>query len=55
MLLEIPQFASNAGGEREIVVLRSNDGENWHQHISDAIGDGEIYQVGKFAYDTFTI
>ena len=46
VLLEIPHFASNAGGEREIVILRSNDGETWSQHISDAMGDGEIYQVG---------
>ena len=45
MLLEIPHFASNAGAERETVILRSNDGETWSQHVSDTVEDGEIYQV----------
>jgi ankyrin len=45
VLLEIPHFASSAAGEREIVVLRSNDGENWSEHISDTVDDTQIYQV----------
>ena len=45
VLLEIPHFASSAGGEREIVVLRSNDGETWSEHISDTVDDTQIYQV----------
>jgi hypothetical protein len=45
VLLEIPHFASAAAGEREIVVLRSNDGENWSEHISDTVDDTQIYQV----------
>ena len=45
VLLEIPHFASNAGAERETVVLRSNDGETWTLHVSDTVHDGEIYQV----------
>ena len=45
VLLEIPHFASNAGAERETVVLRSSDGETWTLHVSDTVHDGEIYQV----------
>ena len=56
VLLEIPHFAYNAGGERETVILRSDDGEIWSQHISDIVEDGEIYQVcfdEKIEVETF--
>ena len=45
VLIEIPHFASNAGAEREIIVLRSDDGETWYEHVSDEVENGEIYQV----------
>ena len=45
VLIEIPHFASNAGGERETIVLRSDDGETWYEHVSDQVENGEIYQV----------
>eukprot|EP00092_Neocalanus_flemingeri_P032913 GFUD01035795.1.p1 GENE.GFUD01035795.1~~GFUD01035795.1.p1 ORF type:complete len:2735 (+),score=766.32 GFUD01035795.1:100-8304(+) len=44
VLIEIPHFASNAGAEREIIVLRSDDGETWYEHVSDEVENGEIYQ-----------
>ncbi len=52
VLLEIPYFASLGGGERELVVLRSEDGENWQEHPAsvgstpeDGWGDGEEAQL----------
>ena len=45
VLIEIPHFASNAGAEREMIVLRSDDGETWYEHVSDEVENGEIYQV----------
>lgn len=32
MLLEVPHFASIQGREREIAILRSDNGINWHEH-----------------------
>ncbi|XP_071829485.1 uncharacterized protein [Apostichopus japonicus] len=32
VLLEVPHFASLRGNEREIVVLRSDNGESWREH-----------------------
>ena len=32
-------------GERETIVLRSDDGETWAEHVSDRVENGEIYQV----------
>ena len=45
VLIEIPHFASTSGGERETIVLRSDDGETWAEHVSDTVETGEIYQV----------
>jgi len=44
VLIEIPHFASNSGAEREMVVLRSDDGVTWTEHVSDTVTNGEIYQ-----------
>ena len=44
VLIEIPHFASLATAEREIIVLRSDDGETWYEHVSDQVENGEIYQ-----------
>ena len=32
MLLEVPHFASLRGREREVTILRSDDGRNWKEH-----------------------
>ena len=60
VLIEIPHFASTANAERETVrdmcivlvqtpacqvILRSDDGETWTEHVSDYVNSGEIYQV----------
>ena len=52
VLLEVPHFASLRDGERELIVLRSDDGETWQEHTmayfsewSNANGqEQEIYQ-----------
>jgi len=44
VLIEIPHFASTGGAERETVILRSEDGETWVEHVSDYVNSGEIYQ-----------
>lgn len=49
VLLEVPHFASVRGGERELIVLRCDDGETWREHSSAYLqtgwqgGDEEIY------------
>ena len=60
VLIEIPHFASTANAERETVrdmcivlvqtparqvILRSDDGETWTEHVSDYVNSGEIHQV----------
>ena len=55
VLIEIPHFASCAGAEREIIVLRSDDGETWYEHVSDQVENGEIYQVCHTAHVTVVI
>ena len=32
VILEVPHFASLRGGEREITVLRSDNGQSWREH-----------------------
>jgi len=32
VILEVPHFASLRGGEREITVLRSDNGQMWREH-----------------------
>ena len=47
MILEIPHFASLRNREREIIVLRSDNGEKWTEHtgpttdeaVREALGD----------------
>ena len=38
-MLEVPHFASLRGREREIMILRSNNGETWREHTMDATDD----------------
>ena len=39
VVLEVPHFASLRGREREIMILRSNNGETWREHTMDATDD----------------
>lgn len=36
MIIEVPHFAALRGKEREIVVLRSDNGETWKEHTLEA-------------------
>ena len=52
VLLEVPHFASLRDGERELIVLRSDDGETWQEHTMAYFSswcngnnqEGEIYE-----------
>ena len=35
VIVEIPHFAALRGTERELVILRSETGENWREHHCD--------------------
>lgn len=35
VVMEVPHFASLRGKEREIVILRSDNGETWKEHFID--------------------
>lgn len=43
MIIEVPHFASLRGKEREIVIMRSDNGEAWYEHTmvatEDAVND----------------
>jgi len=39
MIIEVPHFASLRGEEREIAVLRSDDGQSWREHVAPATED----------------
>lgn len=39
MILEVPHYASLRGKEREIVILRSDNGSSWREHNADATDD----------------
>jgi len=39
IIIEVPQFASLRGEEREIAVLRSDDGQAWKEHVPPASED----------------
>ena len=36
VIIEVPHFASLRGKEREIVILRSDNGETWREHPVEA-------------------
>lgn len=36
VIIEVPHFAALRGKEREIVILRSDNGESWKEHTIDA-------------------
>ncbi|XP_023247332.1 ankyrin-2-like isoform X2 [Copidosoma floridanum] len=40
VLIDIPHFASVAGKEREIIILRSENGETWKEHDNSTENDG---------------
>lgn len=44
MIVEIPHFAALRGTERELVILRSETGENWREHHCD-FTEEELNQI----------
>jgi len=36
VIVEIPHFGSMRGKERELIVLRSDNGDTWKEHQTDA-------------------
>lgn len=36
VIIEVPHFASLKGREREIVIMRSDNGETWREHTLEA-------------------
>lgn len=39
VIMEVPHFASLRGKEREIVILRSDNGETWREHTIENSDD----------------
>lgn len=39
MIVEIPHFAALRGKERELVILRSENGDNWKEHFCEFTED----------------
>ncbi len=65
VIIEVPHFAALRGKEREIVILRSDNGETWREHTLEATedavqevlqesfdADGKLQEV-KFNYQPF--
>lgn len=50
MIVEVPHFASLRGREREIVILRSDDGEHWKEHQLEATEDA-VQEVLNESFD----
>lgn len=60
VIIEVPHFAALRGKEREIIILRSDNGETWREHTLEATEeavqevlnesfDGEGEQVATFS------
>lgn len=45
-MLEVPHFASLRGREREVVILRSDNGESWYEHPVQATEDAVTEALG---------
>ena len=46
VLLEIPHYASMRDRERELVILRSENGETWKEHSLEATDDAVQHAMG---------
>lgn len=49
-MIEVPHFGSLRGKEREIVILRSDNGETWREHTVDANEDA-IQDILSHSFD----
>jgi hypothetical protein len=50
VIIEVPHFASLRGKQREIVVLRSDNGETWKEHTLEA-NEEAIQDVLNHSFD----
>ena len=50
MIIEVPHFAALRGKEREIVILRSDNGETWKEHTLEATEDA-VQDVLQESFD----
>jgi ankyrin len=57
VIIEVPHFAALRGKEREIVILRSDNGETWKEHTLEATEDAvqEVLQESFDADGTLSI
>ncbi|XP_044749026.1 ankyrin-3-like isoform X4 [Coccinella septempunctata] len=51
VIIEVPHFAALRGKEREIVILRSDNGESWKEHTVEATED-VLNEVLRDSFDT---
>lgn len=42
VLIDIPNFAAIRGKDREIIILRSENGENWKEHDNSIDNDDTL-------------
>ncbi len=50
VIIEVPHFASMRGREREITILRSDNGETWKEHSLDA-SEEAVQEVLNESFD----
>lgn len=50
VIIEVPHFASLRGKEREIVILRSDNGETWREHTLEATEEA-VQEVLNESFD----
>merc|ERR1719317_327554 len=50
VIIEVPHFASLRGKEREIVILRSDNGESWREHTLEATEEA-VQEVLQDSFD----
>ena len=50
VIIEVPHFASLRGREREIVILRSDNGETWKEHTLEATEEA-VQEVLQDSFD----
>lgn len=50
VIIEVPHFAALRGKEREIVILRSDNGETWKEHTLEATEDA-VQEVLQESFD----
>merc|ERR1719334_3094791 len=50
VVIEVPHFASLRGREREIVILRSDNGESWREHTLEATEEA-VQEVLQESFD----